>query len=146
GEVMWRDKDGKQITWDLATGRPTPAAGKQTFPSSSPRSPDGRLFALATGAVIRIHRLPHGKAQGQATGRWWIDPDYRWHADVAQQAWQAGDWFAAAFHLARQLPERPWDAGLHARHAYALARLGRTTEAAPGYLQAHLLEPGASKC
>ena len=138
--IASKDATGKQIVWDLATGKPLAGVAEPFF-SPSPRSPDGRSFALVEGNVIRLHRLPSGKPDGPAAYRWWIDPDYRWHAEQAQQSQQAGDWFAAAFHLGRLLPSRPWDAGLRARRAYALSRLGRTAEAASHALQAVLLDP-----
>ena len=116
------------------------------FPFSSPslHSPDGRLFALVNGSVFCLHRLPSGKSDELAPYRWWIAPDYRWHAAQAQESWQASDWFAAAFHLGRLLPQHPWDAELQARHAYALYRLGRAGAAATHFLHAVLLDPHLS--
>jgi tetratricopeptide (TPR) repeat protein len=134
---------GRQLTWDVTTGQRI-AAAAQRWLTPSPRSPDGRLFALAEGNVIRLWLLPDSKAEQQQGFRWWIDPDYRWHAEQAAASWRAGDWFAAAFHLGRQFPERPWDARPHLRHAYALARLGRIPQAATCYVQAALLDPHLS--
>jgi WD40 repeat protein len=55
-QVISREIDGRQITWDLATGKPATSEGMYT-PPWSPRSPDGRSFALREDMVVRIHRL-----------------------------------------------------------------------------------------
>src|SRR5262249_40937229 len=54
-----------------------------------------------------------------------------------------GQWFAAAFHLGRLMPSRPWDANLHARRMYALMRSRQQTMAAVYHMQALLLHPSA---
>src|SRR5207244_3975827 len=66
--------------------------------------------------------------------------DYPWHATQAREAWSATDWFAVSFHINWLLRDRPWDAELHARRAYALSRLGRTAGAAAHSLHAILLD------
>jgi Flp pilus assembly protein TadD len=137
------DGNWNQATWDLSTGQALGATAGHSL-DTFPRSPDGSLFALAEGNVIRIHRLPSGAADRPGAYRWWADPDYHWHAEQARQSQSAGDWFATAFHLGRQLPQRPWDAALHIRLAYALGRLGRPVEATTRYLQALLLNPRLS--
>ncbi len=140
--LVSRDQRGNQITWDLATSRPIEGAVEPVRPPS-PRSPDGRLFAVAEGNRIRLHRLPTGKEEQPAGFRWWADPDYSWHADQAQQSLQSADWFGAAFHLGRLLPVRAWDAGLHLSRAHALAQLRQTDRAVAHALGALMLDPRA---
>jgi hypothetical protein len=140
--LVSQDYGRKEITWDLTTAKPIPGASKQFLHPL--RSPDGRFLVLVEDTVIRVHRLISDDREKQAAGDWWADPDHRWHAAQAQEAWQTGDWFAAAFHLDRQLRACPWDAGLHLRQAHALSRLGRTGQSATHYLQAVLVEPHIS--
>jgi tetratricopeptide (TPR) repeat protein len=133
------DWGGRRILWGLAPGRQLPGASGQGI-SGGPRSPDGRRFALIEGNVIRVYRLVL-TAEELAEARRWVEPDFGWHAAEARSSEAAGQWFAAAFHLDRLLPSRPWDADLHTRRAYALARLGRPQAAAIHDLHALLLNP-----
>src|SRR5205085_3569806 len=112
--------------------------------ASSPRSPDGRFFALVEDMVIRVTRLPSGNPEERDEGRKWVDPDYRWHETQAREAWQDADWFAADFHLDRLERERPRDASLQVQRAHALRQLGRHAEATTHALQALLLDPHVS--
>src|SRR5262249_52932959 len=109
--------------------------------------PDGRRFAHLEGreaTVIRVYPLPTGKEAKRPGFRWWVDPDYPWHEAQAQEAWQEGNWFAAAFHLGRLLDDRPWDARLHVRRAHALRQQANEREAAIHTLRALLLDPHVS--
>jgi WD40 repeat protein/tetratricopeptide (TPR) repeat protein len=137
--IVALDSRGEQIAWDLASGQQIAGAAEKTI-FDSQHSLDARFIAVE-GNLIRVHRLPDSKQEEAAGGRWWVDPDPRWHALEAQQSSQAGDWFAVEFHLERLLHERPWDAELHVREAYALDRLGRTRAATAHYLRAVLLQP-----
>jgi tetratricopeptide (TPR) repeat protein len=136
--VISADNTGKQIAWDLQSGKPIPEA-KERVAESSRRSPDGRHFAHVEGNLIRLVPLPTGDELVRRHP--WLLPDPAWHDDQTREAEQQGLWFAAAFHQARLLRTRPWDAGLCARHAYALEQLGRTREAALHYLKAITLNP-----
>ncbi len=140
--IVSRDQSGKQITWDLATGRPVEGA-VEPVPPASPRSPDRRLFAETAGDRIRLHCLPAGEEEQPAGFRWWADPDYRWHTAQSQQSLESGDWFGADFHLGRLLPARAWDAELHLRRAHALAGLRQTDRAVAHALGALMLDPRA---
>jgi hypothetical protein len=133
------DGNGQQLTWDFLTGRVLTDASQPV--GSSPRSPDGRYFALVEDMVIRVHRLPAGTPEEQAEGGRWVDADSRWHDAQAREAWHDADWFAADFHLARIQRERPRDPGLHVQRAHALRQLGRQTEAVIHTLWALLLDP-----
>jgi WD40 repeat protein/serine/threonine protein kinase len=125
--------------WDAATGQQVLSLkGHTDWVRGVCFSSDGKRLASASDdKTVKVWDAAAGQD-------WWVGPDYRWHATQAQASWQASDWFAASFHLERCLPERPWDANLHVRHAYALSRLGRTPQAAAHYLQALLLAPHVS--
>jgi dipeptidyl aminopeptidase/acylaminoacyl peptidase len=142
--IASREDNGKQITWDLATGQPVADRPGERWLASSPRSPGGELFAHVEGDVIRLHRLHAGKEAEDGRFRWWIDPDYRWHEAEAQDSWREGDWFAAAFHLERVLQERPSEARLYVLCAHALRQLNRDREATIHTLRALLLHPTVS--
>jgi tetratricopeptide (TPR) repeat protein len=133
------DARGNRLVWDISTRKVLPGA---TDPIATPgqRSPDGQRFALGQGNVIRLHRLRPPTAEELVEGRRWVEPDFTWHAAEARTSEAAGQWFAAAFRL---LPSRPWDAGVHARLAYARARLGQPQPATLHYLHALTLNPHA---
>ncbi len=95
-----QDERGGKQTWDLATGKSIAGAAEKIVPGS-PRSPDGRLFAVAAGKLIHIHRLPDGKEPAQEGWQWWIDPAPWWHAELARLSQVIGEWYAAAFHRGR---------------------------------------------
>jgi hypothetical protein len=103
-----------------------------------PHSPDGRFLARIEAKVIRLFPT-RPQVPDPDEGRRWVEPDLRWHAAELQEAQQAKQWFAAAFHLQRLLLQRPWDADLHAQRAAALLRLGQAEDAARHALQAILL-------
>jgi hypothetical protein len=94
-------------------------------------------------------RLATASADG--TARVWIareEPENRekrrkyWREQQAAEAERDGRWFAAAFHLGWMIRDRPADAALYARRAWAEARLGRWLEAADDLLRgAALLKP-----
>jgi Flp pilus assembly protein TadD len=136
------DVGGVRVVWDIAAEKVLPGA---TDPIATPghRSPDGKIFAHIQGNVIRLLRLRPPTAEELAEGRRWVEPDFTWHAAEARSSEAAGQWFAAAFHLDRLLPSRPWDAGLHARLAYARTRLGQPQPAMVHYLHALTLNPHA---
>jgi len=138
--LLSADSDGGQLLWELSSGKLLP--GAQIHGAiRGPRSPDRRHLARVHGSVIWLHRLAEDTAEERARQRRWVEPDFAWHAVQARQAQVAGQWFAAAFHLGRLLPSRPWDAGLHLDRACALARLGQAGPAAAHYLRALFLNP-----
>jgi hypothetical protein len=120
--LVSEDRDGKLATWDLATGKRVEGPVGKTVPGS-PRSPDGRLVAVAEGKVIYLQRQPDDKDPERAGWRWWVDPAPWWHAEQAFQAEAGKERFAAAFHLSRLLVDRPADDKLRLRHDIAVKRL-----------------------
>ncbi len=138
--LVSRDGGDRQITWDLASGQPVADEVERRLPNS-PRSPDGRLFALPEGNVIRLHPVERVRAADWS----WVDADYRWHEEQARDAWWERDWFSAAFHLARLSDERAWDAALLVQRAHALRQLGRQREADVLFVRALLLDPHVSR-
>jgi hypothetical protein len=121
------------------------SAGPAESAGTSAVSPDGRWRATgyAGDSVLLIDTARDGinrrfaREQLAALQR----PDPAWHGAEADAAEKAGDAFATAFHLDRLAPLQPWDAGLHARRAAALARLGRGDQAAVAFLQAVFANP-----
>jgi Flp pilus assembly protein TadD len=71
----------------------------------------------------------------------WARFDPQWHRAELLDAQQQGNPFAAAFHAEKLLREQPYDARLHLERAYALADLGRPTEAATHLMHALFLHP-----
>ena len=92
------DAQGTRIVWDAASGKPLLGATDQAHPSG-PRSPDGQRFALIQGNTIRLFRQWPPTAEERAEQRRWGEPDFAWHAAEARASANAGQWFAAAFHL-----------------------------------------------
>jgi WD40 repeat protein len=125
--LVLQDRDARTLSWDLTTGKRVDRPAGKTVPGS-PRSPDGRLVAVAEGKVIYIQRL-QDKEPEQAGWRWWIDPAPWWHAGLALQAEANKEWFAAAFHLGRLLLDQPNDAELRRRRDTALKN--HSTDPAP---------------
>jgi WD40 repeat protein/tetratricopeptide (TPR) repeat protein len=129
------------LVWDAHTGRPLPQAIDR--PGAAPFSPDGRRLALGEGRTVRVIdvRPPQGEElliRRARTGR-----DFAWQEAAAVRQEQAGEWFAAAFHLGQLLAERPWDPALYVRRARAYAELGQADRAAAHYLHALFLDPSA---
>ncbi|HKB42047.1 MAG TPA: WD40 repeat domain-containing protein, partial [Gemmataceae bacterium] len=94
-------------------------------------SPDGaRLAAWRTEGVVRLWTAPQASAAWQAERRQaLVDTLLTWHQSRAKESEQTGEWYAAAFHLARLIEAEP-DSGLHHYHrGMALAHLARAAEA-----------------
>jgi WD40 repeat protein len=145
GRLVSGGRDRTVRLWDVATGRELllfRVAGGPIWAVSFSR--DGRRVAAAAGRLVRLWDAKALSAEEEAAAaRRQAEPDFGWHADQARAAEADGQWFASAFHLGRLLASRPWDADLHARRAYALARLDRRGPAAVQAVQALLLNPRA---
>jgi WD40 repeat protein len=116
--LVLQDHDARTSSWDLTTGKRVDGPVGKTVPGS-PRSPDGRLVAVAEGKVVYIQRQQDREPE-QAGWRWWIDPAPWWHEGQALRAEADREWFAAAFHLGRVLIYLPNNAELRRRRDAAL--------------------------
>jgi Flp pilus assembly protein TadD len=61
------------------------------------------------------------------------EPPMTWHLREAASSEEAGQWFAARWHLDRLIAARPEDGALYARRGFALDQLGRWAEADTDY-------------
>ena len=138
--------DGAVKVWDAQTGLQTLSIkGHTSTVESVAFSSDGKRIASAGGTRDQTVKVWEAQTSQEALeeARRWVEPDFAWHAAEARASEAAGQWFAAAFHLGRLLPSRPWDAELHARRVYALLRSGQPMRAAISHVQALLLNPSA---
>jgi hypothetical protein len=131
------DKWGEQLAWDARTGERLPEVPRLPARPDPARSPDGRTFAWRDGPVIRLIDL-HLSEDELVSRRRVTRPDPAWHAAEGQRFAQAGDWFAAAFHLRQRLQAPPDTVAL--RRDLALCQLA--SGQGPAYRQtcAALLE------
>jgi dipeptidyl aminopeptidase/acylaminoacyl peptidase len=125
--VVSTDPRGEELAWDARTGERLPEVPVLPAQPDSARSPDGRTFAWADGSVIRLIDLRLSDEELSYRRRV-TRPDPEWHAAEAQRFAQAGDWFAAAFHLRRRLQAPPDTIGL--RRHLALCQLAAGQEQA----------------
>jgi hypothetical protein len=123
--VFAEDARGRILAWDAENGKLLADPPNQMQPASQEAtSADGRLRAFVEGAVVRVERLPdvvesrkRQEALDRATLRRWARFDPDWHDRQARAAEQAGQAFAAAWHLGRLLANAPADQGLQRRYA-----------------------------
>jgi WD40 repeat protein/tRNA A-37 threonylcarbamoyl transferase component Bud32/tetratricopeptide (TPR) repeat protein len=136
-------KPGEVRVWDARTGQELLALKDNKAPVFRLSfSPDGGRLAAAIGEfnpgepgevkVWYVGRCQEGKqpdadelAFRTAMAR--LDPF--WQEEQAERCEQAGQWFAAAFHLGQLLRARPDDPQVRLRHGLASAELGRWQEA-----------------
>jgi WD40 repeat protein len=126
------DRSGRTLVWDAVTGKPLPDEPPPPRLRADNVSPDGATVAVPDGNVIRL--IPRRPAPGGYDP--WAEDLYRrtalapaWHAQVARDAEQHGDWFAAAFHR-RRLAQLRSDQPEHRLDlARALGQRGRWREA-----------------
>jgi WD40 repeat protein len=135
----WDTRTRKKVRWvptnstlkgrlNLATG-PTRCA-----------SPDGKLLALPADREVRVLRRKLTTEEREVRLRR-SRIDTAWHDAEARRDAREGRWFAACFHLAVLLRERPFAAELHVRRADALVQLDRQGKACAHYLHALFLDP-----
>jgi WD40 repeat protein len=98
--------DGSVLSFDARTGKQQPEAAKFPAQKDPALSPDGRYFAKTDHTNIRLIDLRLSEEEllfrQRVTS---TDPD--WHDAEAQRFAQAGDWFAAAFHLRQRIQALP---------------------------------------
>jgi WD40 repeat protein len=92
------------LVWDLKTAAPVPLTGDVSdwLNRDPARSPDGRRAAVIEGKRVALVDLEQRPADAELANRLLatrLDP--LWHAEQLQEARQAGDRFAAGFHLGR---------------------------------------------
>lgn len=86
-------------------------------------SPDGKRLASAShDRTVKVWDAEVGSDTANARGR----VGQREQANACEQA---GEWFAAAFHLGWLIKEEPTNPALHVRRGLSLADLGRWKEA-----------------
>jgi hypothetical protein len=122
------DLTGELYGWDARTGERLREVPEWSARPDPARSPDGRYLVRPYGSVI--HLLDLRLTEDELAYRHRVTrPDPAWHAAEAQRFVQAGDWFAAAFHLGQRLKGSP--ASIALRRHLALCQL------AAGQQQAH---------
>ena len=142
GRVATASDDGTARLWDAASGQQVAAI--QVPPgdvTSVAFSPDGCRLATAGGdrtARLWIAReTPEDQEKRrQEQHRLWREEQRHWQEQQAVEDEQAGQWFAAAFHLSRLIDADPSDASLYFRRCRAFAYQGLWDEAAVDLFQA----------
>jgi eukaryotic-like serine/threonine-protein kinase len=92
--------------------------GMRRDPDGAVRTLDADAWGAADGRLAKAGRPP------RAPGRW-----SGWHRQEAAAAEERGEWYAAAWHLDRLVPDRPGDWQVRIRRGRAYAELGRHREA-----------------
>ncbi len=150
--VLGRSTNGKTLAWDLPSGEPLGEVDDPVPPAThEATSLDGQWRATAAGSriqVVGVGEEAEVERRRQAWDRAALERlarfDPVWHRAQAATAEQAGEHFAASFHLGRLTYAFPWDAQLWLRQAHALARQERTAEASTSLLHALFLAPHLS--
>jgi WD40 repeat protein/tetratricopeptide (TPR) repeat protein len=112
--LVSRDEGGKQLVWDPQTGILLNGEAPPVMHSHSAISPDGTYRAVAVRDDIHLIRL---RRVAGSYDPWAEDEERRrafapkWHAENAEQAETAEDWFAAVFHRSRLCEIQPHDPG-----------------------------------
>jgi DNA-binding beta-propeller fold protein YncE len=150
-QVLAQDQSHKILAWNTTTGQSLPnppaamaGAGREAVSlnarlhaSTDPRNQTTVLIRRVTpgGQLIDDSGLP-------PPGFCDFDPDL--HLRLAGEAEDAGNAFAASFHVGLLLRHRPYDASLHVRQAHLLATQGRPEQSATHLLHALFLHPRVS--
>jgi hypothetical protein len=135
--LVCTDPTGQQLAWNARTGERLPEVPRLPERPDAARSPDGRYFAWRDGSIIRLIDLQLSEDE-LVYRRRVTAPDPAWHAAEAQRLAQAGDWFAAAFHLRQRLQAPPQTVAL--RRDLALCQLAAGQQQAYRQNCAALLE------
>jgi hypothetical protein len=126
---------------------PGVAAPTRPLPPEPPvfRSPDGQRVASTNGdpttfelQVRWVRDTTPEALERQRQEDYW--DGVAWHYQQAADAEEAGQWFAATFHLSRLIEVEPARARLYARRAHAYTQLGQAQQAAADLAKAKELE------
>jgi WD40 repeat protein/serine/threonine protein kinase len=126
---------GDTLAWDLSTGRLLPGEPDVSdLPPIPLLSRDGKRLARPDGSLVFIHNLKALDADELAWRRNRTAFDAGWHEQQGTRGWLPRSygrpsWRAILWHLAQLLAVRPDDPPLRLRRGWALAELGRWTEA-----------------
>jgi WD40 repeat protein len=149
--VLGLDVQGGVFAWDLARKRLMPNKETLLDDRTEVVSRGGRVRARLDGQRIRVDVTPdlvmatqRHEMRDQDRLQRVVGFDPVWHQTQAVAAEQAGQYFAAAYHLDQLSRAQPWDGNLHLRRAKVLARLGLLAEASMEILQALFLNPRVS--
>src|SRR5262249_21225760 len=96
--------------WTVSNGEPDNTTPPPPGSSRGPATSSGGAFrAEAHGAVITLIDLARYRPEREVAERRALEPVNRlfWHQQHAAEAEETRDWFAAAFHLAQLLKDRP---------------------------------------
>jgi Tol biopolymer transport system component len=146
------DEPGKPVevkVWDARTGQQLLVFKGHTGPVAF--SPDGaRLATSSSDGSVKIWHAHIGQgplSEDELIYRRWVTrPEPEWHAAEAVGCEQAGNWFAAAFHLKRCLTKEPDEALLVRRlRAAALAGLPDPKPLAAALAKQPAHPPGAEE-
>lgn len=111
--------------WDVESGRQLAALKGHTGRLSYVTfSADGRRLATASDDD-RTARLWIGRESPEEQEKRLREAHQNWHVQQAAAAENAGDWFAAAFHLRQLILLRPDEADLKERLQIATVKLGK---------------------
>jgi WD40 repeat protein/tetratricopeptide (TPR) repeat protein len=102
-------------------------------------SPDGSQLAMA-GATFLIKFFDAApkdeSAQAPLADIWSADKVLAWHRREAQDCEEAGQWFAAIFHLGRLIEATPGDGSIRTKRGRAYVRLGQADKALADFTKA----------
>jgi WD40 repeat protein len=135
--VVAENTVGKRLAWNARTGEPLSKVPPVPASRDPTRSADGHYFASMDGTAVRISDLRLSEDE-LVYRRWVTRPDPEWHEAEGHRLAQAGDWFAASFHLQQRLKTPPEAMAL--RRDLALCQLGARQEQAYRQTCAALLE------
>jgi hypothetical protein len=132
-QISGKDRTGKMLTWDTATGQLLPDAKPVPIPQQTEAiSPDGSQRAFIEEGQIKVVLIEEQKRQ-QARDRAFLErlarPDPAYHRQRAEQYETSDDLFAAAFHLRRLLLIEPKDASVRQRLAGVQGKLDAQAKA-----------------
>jgi WD40 repeat protein/serine/threonine protein kinase len=138
--VVTGSKDGTAFVWDAATSkRLLVLQGHMGQIAGVGFKADGA--SIVTASVDGTARLWRARESPPDDDQRRIKQHRMWREQQAADAEQAGQWFAAAFHLSRLIDADPKNSSLYARRCKAYAFQGQWGKAADDLLQGGSLCP-----